>query len=127
MKIRFADQRPEGDYALVLPVAGKDRSALASLGAAGQALGAALDGQRFEGDAGSAQEHFADDKGLTRRVLVVGAGKDSKTGEAAEKLGGTAVARLLTSGVKTAVIDVTALGLDADGAARVGLGAALRG
>src|SRR5947208_2521393 len=33
MEIRFADRRPEGDYALVLPVAGKDRSSLASLGA----------------------------------------------------------------------------------------------
>src|SRR5215207_6762949 len=28
MKIRFADTRPEGDYALVLPVAGKDWKAL---------------------------------------------------------------------------------------------------
>ena len=34
MQIRFADARPEGDYALVLPVAGKDRSALNALGAA---------------------------------------------------------------------------------------------
>ena len=127
MKIRFADQRPEGDFALVLPVAGKDRSALASLAAAQAALGAALDSQRFAGEAATAHEHFADDKGKLRRVLVVGAGADARTAEAAEKLGGTAAARLLTSGVKTAVIDVSTLGLDADGAARVGLGAALRG
>lgn len=127
MKIRFADRRPEGDFALILPVAGNDRSALASLGAAQKALGAALDSQRFDGEEGSAHEHFADDRGTIRRILVVGAGKDSKTAEAAEKLGGTAVARLLTSGVKTAVIDLSALGLDADGAARVGLAAALRG
>ena len=126
MKIRFADQRPGGDFALVLPVAGKDRSALASLGAAQLALGAALDSQRFEGEAASAHEHFADDNGTMRRIVVVGAGTEAKTGEAAEKLGGTAAAKLLTSGVKTAVIDITALGLDADGAARVGLGAALR-
>ncbi|MGH6658148.1 MAG: M17 family peptidase N-terminal domain-containing protein, partial [Sphingomicrobium sp.] len=127
MKIRFADQRPEGDFALILPVAGKDRSALASLGAAQKALGAALDSQRFEGEAASAQEHFAEVGGTMRRILVVGAGKESKTKDAAEKLGGTAVARLLTSGVKTAVIDLSSFGLDADGAARVGLGAALRG
>ena len=31
MQIRFADRRPEGDYALAVPVAGKDRKALASL------------------------------------------------------------------------------------------------
>ena len=46
--------------------------------------------------------------------------------EAAEKLGGTAVARLLTSGEKKAVIDLSGLGYDADAAARVGLAAALR-
>ena len=53
MQIRFADSRPSGDYALVLPVAGKDRSSLASLGAAQPAVAAALDRQRFEGDAAS--------------------------------------------------------------------------
>ena len=46
--------------------------------------------------------------------------------EAAEKLGGTAVARLLTSGEKKAVIDLSGRGFDADTAARVGLAAALR-
>jgi leucyl aminopeptidase len=38
MKIRFADARPQGDYALVVPVAGKDRSTLAALGTAGEAV-----------------------------------------------------------------------------------------
>ena len=32
MKISFADSRPAGDYALVLPAAGKNRLALDSLG-----------------------------------------------------------------------------------------------
>src|SRR6185503_15034563 len=50
----------------------------------------------------------------------------SNGGDAREKLGGTAVARLLTSGEKTAVIDVNGLGYDADAAARVALAAALR-
>ena len=36
MKIRFADARPQGDYALVVPVAGKDRSTLSALGASQQ-------------------------------------------------------------------------------------------
>nr|NUR38403.1 leucyl aminopeptidase [Sphingomonas sp.] len=45
---------------------------------------------------------------------------------AAEKLGGAAAARLQTSGEKKAVIDISGLGYDADAAARVGLGAALR-
>ncbi|MEP7129792.1 MAG: leucyl aminopeptidase [Sphingomicrobium sp.] len=126
MEIRFAERRPEGDYALVLPVAGKDRSSLASLGAAQQGVVSALDRQRFEGDAASASEHFIDDNGTVRRLLVVGTGAGTPAKDAAEKLGGTAAARLLTSGETRAVIDVSGLAFDADSAARVGLGAALR-
>jgi leucyl aminopeptidase len=126
MKIGFADRRPDGDYALVLPVAGKDRSSLGSLGPAQQAVVAALDRQRFDGEASSAAEQFIDDKGTLRRVVAVGTGAGIPPAEAAEKLGGTAVARLLTSGETRVVIDVSGLGFDADSAARVGLAAALR-
>jgi leucyl aminopeptidase len=126
MKIRFADSRPTGDYALVLPVAGKDRSNLASLGAGQPAVAAALDRQRFDGEASSVSEQFIDDNGTVRRVLVVGTGAGTSPRETAEKLGGTAAARLLTSGEKSAVIDVSGLKLDADTAARVGLAAGLR-
>jgi leucyl aminopeptidase len=126
MQVRFADRRPTGDFALVLPVAGKDRSALSSLGPAQAAVVAALDRQRFEGDASSAAEQFIDDEGTLRRVVAVGTGGGSSPGDVAEKLGGTAVARLLTSGEKTAVIDLTGLNFDEDAAARVGLAAALR-
>jgi len=126
MQIRFADSRPKGDYALMLPVAGKDRSALGALGPAQQAVAKALDRQRFEGEASSISEQFIDDNGSTRRLLVVGTGADSSVGDSAEKLGGTAAARLQTSGEKTAIVDLTGLGYDADAAAKVGLGAALR-
>jgi len=127
MQVRFADRRPEGDYALVLPVAGKDRSALTSLGPAQKAAVAALDRQRFDGEASGTSEQFIDDKGIMRRLLVVGTGGGSTPHEAAEKLGGTAVARLLTSGETKVVIDISGLKFDADSAARVGLAAALRG
>jgi leucyl aminopeptidase len=126
MQIRFAETRPGGDYALVLPVSGKDRSSLASLGAQQQAVAGALDRQRFEGESASVSEQFIDDDGTLRRLLVVGTGSSSSPHETAEKLGGTAVARLLTSGEKSAVIDISGLGYDADSAARVGLAAALR-
>jgi leucyl aminopeptidase len=126
MKIRFADSRPQGDYALVVPVAGKDRSSLAVLGASQASVEAALERQRFEGDAASVSEQFVADNGSVRRLLVVGIGKGEVRGEAAEKLGGTAAARLQTSGEKVAVIDLSGLDYDADTAARVGLGAALR-
>jgi leucyl aminopeptidase len=125
MQIRFADRRPEGDYALVLPVAGKDRKTLASLGAAEHAAKAGLDRQRFEGDASSTAELFFDDNGSVRRLLVAGTGSATPR-EAAEKLGGNVAAKLLTSGDKTAVIDLSGLGYDADSAARVALAAALR-
>ena len=126
MKIAFADRRPDGDYALVLPVAGKDRTSLGSIGPAQQSVVSALDRQRFEGEAASAAEQFIDDNGTQRRVLVVGTGAGTSAREGAEKLGGTAVSRLLTSGETRCVIDLSGLNFDADAAARVGLAAALR-
>ena len=126
MKIHFADSRPQGDYALVVPVAGKDRSTLGALAGSQQSVEAALDRQRFEGEGASVSEQFIDDNGSVRRLLVIGVGSNGARGEAAEKLGGTAASRLQTSGEKTAVIDVSGLGYDADTAARVGLAAALR-
>ena len=125
MKIRFADTRPEGDYALVLPVAGKDWKALGSLGAGREQAEATLKRQRFEGEAASAAEVFADDSGH-RRILVVGTGEGVKPADAAEKLGGTTAARLLLSGERHAVIDLSGLGYDADAAAKVALAASLR-
>ncbi len=126
MQIRFADSRPDGDYALVLPVAGKKRTALEALGPERAAAEAALGRQRFDGESASTAEvYIATGKG-SRRVLAVGTGEGVSPADAAEKLGGTAVARLLTSGESHAVIDVAALEYDADAAARVGLGAALR-
>jgi len=126
MQIRFADSRPTGDYALVLPVSGKDRSTLGRLGSSQQAVSAALDRSRFEGDPSSASEQFIDDNGALRRLLIVGTGVGAAPGEAAEKLGGTAAGRLQTSGEKTAVIDLTGLNYDSDAAAKVALGSALR-
>ena len=126
MQIRFAESPPAGEYALALAIAGKDRSALGRLGTAAAAAGAALDRQRFEGEAASTAEHFFDDNGTVRRLLAVGVGSDAKPAEAAEKLGGTVAARLLTSGESKAVIDLSGLDFDADAAAKVGLGAMLR-
>ncbi|MDQ3479206.1 MAG: leucyl aminopeptidase, partial [Pseudomonadota bacterium] len=124
MKIEFADARPTGDYALVLPSADGNRPGAASLSDLDK-IEATLRRQRFEGEAGSAAEAFTDDGGTARRVLFVGIGSNS-AGEAAEKLGGTAVSRLLKSGEKHAVIDVTGMGFDADAAARIALAASLR-
>jgi leucyl aminopeptidase len=125
MKIRFADARPAGDYALVLPAAGLNRPGVKSLGEAAASVEAALRRSRFDGDSGSVVESFLDGEN-GRRLLVVGTGADVKAADAAEKLGGNSVARLLTSGEGHAVIDLTGLDYDADAAAQVALGAALR-
>ena len=121
MKISFADSRPEGDYALVVPVVGKSGSDV--LRALGGGIDAALGRQRFEGEVSGAAEHFVGD----RRIVAIGTGDGVSPADAAEKLGGAAVARLLISGETAVVIDLTGLNYDADAAARVALAAALRG
>ncbi|HET9459047.1 MAG TPA: leucyl aminopeptidase [Sphingomicrobium sp.] len=125
MKIDFAASRPGGDYALVVPSAGGKRPGVSAL-ADKDKVEAALKRQRFDGEAGSSSELFIDDSGTPRRLLVVGTGKDLAAAEAAEKLGGTAAARLLTSGETHAVIDLSGAGFDAYSAARVALAATLR-
>ena len=122
MQIRFADTRPAGDFALVLPAQGSKRPGVQGLGDAQPSVEAALKRSRFDGESGAVVEHFlGSDNG--RRLLVIGTGSES---DAAERLGGAATARLLTSGESQAVIDLTGLGYDADASARVALGAALR-
>jgi leucyl aminopeptidase len=125
MQIEFADSRPSGDYALVLASAGPNRPAVAAHDESGK-LESALKRQRFDGESGSVADLFTDDRGTQRRLLVVGTGGEALPSDSAEKLGGTAVARLLTSGETEAVIDLTGLGYDADSAARVALAAVLR-
>ena len=117
MKISFAASRPDGDYALVLPSVGKQATSIASA--------VVLERQRFDGEAGGVAELFLDAEG-GRRLLLVGIGKTPKFADVAEKLGGTIVARLLTSGETHAVLDLTGFAFDADAAARIALAASLR-
>lgn len=127
MQIRFADALPSGSFALVLPVAGAERGNLASLGDDRAAVEAAARGQRFEGEAGAAAESWIGGNGgsQVRRLVLIGTGSGSD-GAAAEKLGGAAVGRLLTSGEKSLAIDLTGTKFDSDAAARLALGAASR-
>ncbi len=124
MQIRFAAQRPSGDHALIVPIAGSRRSPLDAFGASKAGIEAAMKRQRFEGEAGTAAEYYLDSDG-GRRLVLVGMGTDPKA-DSAEKLGAAVTARLLTSGEREAVIDLGGTDLDADGAARVALGASLR-
>jgi leucyl aminopeptidase len=125
MKIRFAAQRPTGDHALALPVAGQSRVNLDHFGAAKAGIEAAMKRQRFDGESGTTAEYYLDSDG-GRRLLLVGTGAEPKS-DSAERLGSAVTARLLTSGEREAVIDLSGASLDADQAARVALGAVLRG
>jgi leucyl aminopeptidase len=128
MQIRFADQRPSGSFALVLPVGVTDRASLSSLGDERAGVEASARGQRFEGEAGALAETWIGGgaAGQVRRLLLAGFGTATDAA-AAEKLGGAAVARLLTSGEKSLVIDLSSGPFDAEGAARLALGAVARG
>ncbi|MCA1652782.1 MAG: leucyl aminopeptidase [Sphingomicrobium sp.] len=119
MQIRFADRLPDNQDALILPVAGTTTA----IEARGAGLIEAARRQRFKGEAGDVAEQFEQSG---RRVLAIGIGAQTKPADAAEKLGGTISAKLLTSGETGAVVDLTGLGFDADAAARVALAAALR-
>ena len=124
MQIRFAAQRPSGEHALIVPIAGTARGALNAFGAAQGGIEAAMKRQRFDGEAGTTADHYLDSDG-GRRLVLVGIGSEAKP-DSAEKLGSAVTARLLTSGEREAVIDLTGANLDADAAARVALGASLR-
>ena len=97
MQIRFADARPTGEFALVLPSNGSTGPGLDSLGAAKAGVAAALKRSRFEGDAGTVVEIFLEGDG-GRRLIVVGTGSKANDGDAPEKFAGAAIALLLTSG-----------------------------
>jgi len=124
MQIHFADSRPSGDYALVIPASAKSRPGIEGLSGDRASVEAALKRQRFDGEGGSVGEAYLGEDG-GRRLLVVGIG-DSTDAKAAEKLGGTAAARLFASGETHAVIDISGFDFDTDAAARVALAAELR-
>ncbi|WP_294172812.1 leucyl aminopeptidase [uncultured Sphingomonas sp.] len=122
MQISFAGSRPTGSYALILPVAGSNRDSLASLGEERAAVETAARSQRFEGEAGGSAEAFVEEG--ARRVLLVGTGTNGDA--SAEKLGGTAVAKLLLSGETHGALDLSGAGFSADAAGKVALAATLR-
>jgi leucyl aminopeptidase len=124
MQVRFAATRPDGSYALALPVRGAELEGLRHESSA--LLRAAAVAQRFEGDAGAIAEAVLPDGAATRRILLAGLGSGAAKPADWEKLGAGLVARLLTSGETVLVIDLSAAGADAAAAARVAAGASLR-
>ncbi len=126
MDIRFADTRPAGEFALALPVAGKNRGALGSLGSAQAQVSAALDRQRFDGEAASVAEQFVDEGGIRGASSSSAPAPERPMATAPKSLAGRSRLACRHRARRRAVIDLTGLGYDADAAARVALGAVLR-
>ena len=130
MKVTFAAQRPEGQYALAIPVRGEDMLAdrLTGLDEAGRTLAArAADAQRFEREAATIAETFITEGDAARRLLLIGLGGKRDDEALYERVGGALTGRLLTSGETKLVIDVSGLDFDGEAAARLAYGAAARG
>ncbi len=127
--VSFAASRPEGAYALAIPVRGEDmlHDRLGSLDEAARTLAArAADAQRFERETAAIAEAFVDEGDGVRRLLLVGLGGAQADDALYERVGGALAARLLTSGETRLVIDLEGLRLGARDAARIGFGAAAR-
>lgn len=121
MNIRFSPNRAADADTLVFAV---KTDGLADLPPDVVPAGAAVLA-RFNGECGAAVESFAEVDGAARRILLigVGAGKDDEL----ERAGAGVVAKLLTSGAKSASVSFEALGeVTAAGLARFAFGAKLR-
>ncbi len=129
MKISFAAQRPEGSYALAMPLWSEDvlMDRLGSLDETARTLAArSAEAQRFERDAAAVAETFISEGDRVRRLLLVGLGGRRDDEALFEKVGGALAAKLLTSGEMRLVVDLTGLSLRGADAARIGFGAAAR-
>jgi leucyl aminopeptidase len=129
LKISFASQRPNGSFALAIPVWSEDllNERLSGLPEGTRNLAArAAEAQRFEREAASVAETFIEEGGAVRRVLLVGLGANRGDDALYERAGGALTARLLTSGERRLVIDLDGANLDGEAAARLGFGAAAR-
>jgi leucyl aminopeptidase len=129
IKMSFAGSRPDGAYALAVPVRSEEMVAdrLDGLDAAARALAVrAAEAQRFERESGAIAEAFIEDGGIVRRLLLVGLGGQRDDDALYEKAGGALTARLLTSGETKLVIDLGGTEIRAEEAARLAFGAAAR-
>jgi leucyl aminopeptidase len=129
IKVTFAAKRPEGAYALAIPVRGEDmlHDRLAGLDGAARTLAIrSAEAQRFEREIGAVAETFLAEGDGARRLLIVGLGGAPGDAAAWEKAGGALSARLLVSGETRLVVDLGGLDAGAGDAARLAFGAAAR-
>jgi leucyl aminopeptidase len=126
MLVRFAAARPDGAYALAIPVpagaltadrlAGLDENIRTIVRQSAEAA-------RFEGEAGTILELFVADGAGVRRLLLVGTGTGT---DGYERAGGALAAKVLTSGETRLVVDLGGTGVSGEVAAQLASGAVLR-
>jgi leucyl aminopeptidase len=129
IKVSFAAKRPEGAYALAIPVRGEDmlHDRLAGLDEAARTLAVrSAEAQRFERETGAIAETFIAEGDTARRLLLVGLGGQKGEEGGWEKAGGALSARLLVSGETRLVVDLTGVAGDGRDGARLAFGAAAR-
>jgi leucyl aminopeptidase len=129
LKVSFADARPQGAYALALPVWGEtmltDRLSGLDEGAR-RLVARAAEAQRFEREPAAVAESFYAEGDTARRLLLAGLGTNRSDESLFEKVGSALTARLLTSGETRLVVDLAGLDLSGEDAARLAFGAAAR-
>jgi leucyl aminopeptidase len=129
IKVEFAAARPDGAYALAIPVRAEDalHDRLGALGDPARAFAArAAEAQCFERELGGIAETFFEESGAVRRLLLVGLGAQPGNDGGYERAGGALTAKLLVSGETHLVVDLTGLGFSGRDAARLAFGAVAR-
>jgi leucyl aminopeptidase len=130
VKVTFADARPQGSYALALPVWSETmlNERLSGLDENARRLAArAAEAQRFEREPAAIAETFYAEGETARRLLFAGLGGKRDDEALFERVGGALTAKLLTSGETRLVVDLSGLDVSGEDAARIGFGAAARG
>ena len=127
MNVTFAAGRPAEAPVLALPVtkAGAGSLTIGGLDESARTIvAAAAAGQRFAGEPGSVAEAYVAAGQGTSRILLLGVGDGDDASY--ERAGGALTARLLTSGVKAATVDLSNTGASATAAARLAAAIAQR-
>lgn len=127
MRVRFSDCRPTSAhaFAIVTSPAAIEADELSLLSEPTRSLARlAAQSNRFAGKEGEIVEFFGEADSIHRRILLVGAGAKGDY----ELAGANLAARLLTSGEKTLVVDISGLPSDRPehAATSLALGAVLR-
>lgn len=120
MNVTFVATRAAETPVLALPVtkSGAASIAVAGLDESAQAIvTAAAAGQRFKGEAGTVAEAYVPAGQGASRILLLGVGDGDDASY--ERAGGALTARLLTSGVTAATVDLSGAGATSAAAARL--------